>query len=192
MPTHVPAESTLQRKKTRSIARSTIHASCRRNAGISRADTCGGCAGLSDRNAVFVVIEVLKGDVAPGQRIRIRSFVGPGDRGRSARNDPPWIEEIEASGESSKPLAVSREWLIYGYGTEPYERSHCDRSSPLNVLGASDLAHLRRRLGRSDKQGMAKNERTHATSRRRARDPFVDEFATCINQDGAPGVAPTT
>lgn len=95
-------------------------------------------------DAEFVVLEVLKGDVVNGQKLRIRSHLGPGPCGRSAQNDPVWLEEVEALGEPPKPASVSKEWLIYGLGTEPYELSLCDRSMPLSHGGASDLQHLRR------------------------------------------------
>jgi hypothetical protein len=94
-------------------------------------------------DAEFVVSEVLKGDVVPGQKIRIRSHLGSGSCGRSAQNNPVWLEEIKAPGEPTKPASISKKWLIYGHGSEPYELSLCDRSSPLNVRGASDLKYLR-------------------------------------------------
>lgn len=94
-------------------------------------------------DAEFVVSEVLKGDVVAGDKIRTRSHLGPGLCGRSARNIPVWLDEIEATGEPAKPAVVSEEWLIYGHGTEPFELSLCDRSMPLSHRGSEDLKRLR-------------------------------------------------
>lgn len=99
--------------------------------------------------AEFVVSEVLKGAIVAGQKVRIRSRLGPGPCGRSARNDPPWLEQIETSGGPSKPAAISKQWLIYGHGSEPYELSLCDRSMPLSHRGSSDLLYLRALLGKA-------------------------------------------
>ena len=99
-------------------------------------------------DAEFVVSEVLKGGIVAGQKVRIQSRLGPGPCGRSARNDPPWLEQIETSGGPSKPAAISKEWLIYGHGSAPYELSLCDRSMPLSHRGSSDLLYLRALLGK--------------------------------------------
>jgi hypothetical protein len=93
-------------------------------------------------DAEFVVVQVLKGDVAVGQKVRVRSDLGPGLCGRSAQNDPMWL-----AGPDAGPVATSTEWLIYGHGSEPYELSNCDRSMPLNVRGSEDLQQLRTFLG---------------------------------------------
>lgn len=90
-------------------------------------------------DAEFVVSEVLKGRVVVGQKVRIRSRLGPGPCGRSAQDDPPWLEQIETPGGPTNPAAISRKWLIYGHGSEPYELSLCDRSMPLSHRGSSDL-----------------------------------------------------
>lgn len=99
-------------------------------------------------DAEFVVAEVLKGAIVAGQKVRIRSSLGPGQCGRSARNDPPWLEQIEKSGGPVQPAGISKEWLIYGHGSEPYELSLCDRSMPLSHRGSSDLLFLRALLGK--------------------------------------------
>lgn len=98
-------------------------------------------------DAEFVVSEVLKGDVATGQKIRIRSHLGPGPCGRSAQNNPVWLEESKASAEIPRPASISKEWLIYGHGFEPYELSLCERSMPLSHRGSSDLQYLRKLSG---------------------------------------------
>jgi hypothetical protein len=46
-------------------------------------------------------------------------------------------------GAPSKPAAISKEWLIYGHGSEPYDLSLCERSMPLSHRGSSDLLYLR-------------------------------------------------
>lgn len=99
-------------------------------------------------DAEFVVLEVLKGNVVAGQKVRIRSELGPGPCGRSARNDPSWLDQIEQPGESSQPATISKGWLIYGHGSEPYELSRCDRSMPLSHRGSLDLQYLRVLLGK--------------------------------------------
>lgn len=105
-------------------------------------------------DAEFLVSEVLKGGIVAGQKVRIRSSLGPGPCGRSAQNDPPWLEQIETSGRLSKPAAISKEWLIYGHGSEPYELSLCDRSMPLSHRGSSDLLYLRALLGKVSGNGI--------------------------------------
>lgn len=104
-------------------------------------------------DAEFVVSEVLKGDVVVGQKVRIRSILGAGSCGRSTRNDPPWLEQIETVSEPGKPAVISKEWLVYGHGSEPYELSLCDRSMPLGHRGSSDLLYLRTLLGKARGNG---------------------------------------
>lgn len=111
-------------------------------------------------DADFVVLEVLKGDVRPGQRIEVRSHLGPGPCGRSAQNDPVWLED------ETGPVAISKEWLIYGHEQEPYELSLCDRSMPLSHRGSSDLAHLRKVFGRRGE--MAYDNRMESAHSRRS------------------------
>lgn len=55
---------------------------------------------------------------------------------------------METSGGPSMPAAISKEWLIYGHGSEPYELSLCDRSMPLSHRGSPDLLYLRALLGK--------------------------------------------
>ena len=100
-------------------------------------------------DAEFMVSEVLKGDVVAGDKVRIRSHLGPGPCGRSAQNNPIWLEEPD-----SGPVASSKEWLIYGHGSEPYELSLCDRSMPMSHRGLSDLQQLRKFLGRGIEDGI--------------------------------------
>jgi len=100
-------------------------------------------------DAEFVISEVLKGDVAVGHTVRIRSHLGPGPCGRSAQNNPMWLEEPD-----SERVEISREWLIYGHGSEPYELSLCDRSMPLSHRGSADLQQLRKFLGQEIKDGI--------------------------------------
>lgn len=100
-------------------------------------------------DAEFVVSEVLKGDVVADDKVRIKSHLGPGPCGRSTQNNPKWLEEPD-----SGPVAISKEWLIYGHGSEPYELSLCDRSMPMSHRGLSDLQQLRKFLGRGIKDGI--------------------------------------
>jgi hypothetical protein len=110
--------------------------------------------------AVFIVIEVLKGEKRRGDQVAIKSSIGPGPCGRSARNDPPWLDVVsEKVPRSVAPAKISDTWLIYGEGAEPYELSHCSRSSPLEVEGVRqrdveavrDLKILRRLVPRSSR-----------------------------------------
>jgi hypothetical protein len=95
-------------------------------------------------DTVFIVVEVLKGNKRLGDHLATRSSIGPGLCGRSARNDPPWIEPVsKGTPHESTSIQISDTWVVYGYGTEPYELSFCSRSSPLNVNGARDLKVLR-------------------------------------------------
>jgi hypothetical protein len=104
--------------------------------------------------AEFVVLEVLKGGVVLGQKIRVKSRLGPGPCGRTARNDPPWLEEVQTSGAPIMPAAISKEWLVYGHGSEPYELSLCDRSMPLSHRGSSELLYLRALLAKARRNGI--------------------------------------
>ncbi|GFE85722.1 hypothetical protein GCM10011488_06760 [Steroidobacter agaridevorans] len=94
--------------------------------------------------ARFVVEEVLKGTHKVGETIRVRSVVGRGACGRSARNDPPWIEVASEVLPSASGVAVlSDEWLIYTAGQQPYDLSRCSRSFPMNLRGGEDAEYLR-------------------------------------------------
>jgi hypothetical protein len=102
--------------------------------------------------AAFEVMEPIKGAKKIGDRIQIRSEIGPGPCGRSARNSPAWLEEFAPSSNVPKPFPISDIWLIFAYGNEPYELSMCTRSSPMNVRGAGDLEIVRKLINRSQEQ----------------------------------------
>lgn len=95
--------------------------------------------------ASFVVLVVLKGAYKVGGRVAIESAIGGGSCGRSARNDPTWLEEVTTDVDPSvvTSAVVSDEWLIYATGAEPFKLSHCDRSFPMNLRGGSDAEYLR-------------------------------------------------
>jgi hypothetical protein len=95
-------------------------------------------------DAEFVVLEVLKGAMKARDTVRIKSHIGPGPCGRSARNNPPWLVLAE-KGEADKIATFSDEWLIYARGSEPYELSYCDRSFPMNFRGKLDVDYLRKK-----------------------------------------------
>jgi hypothetical protein len=126
---------------------------------VKHSPTAGDASGkYTTEDAVFLVIEVLKGKKRPGDKVAIRSSIGPGFCGHSARNDPPWLEVVsEKETPSVAPPKISDTWLIYGEGAEPYELSQCSRSSPLEVEGVRqrdveavrDLRILRRLIPRS-------------------------------------------
>lgn len=101
----------------------------------------------STEDAIFEVVEVLKGNYKVGDSIHIQSSMGPGSCGISSRNNPVWMLQAERQGPKviETPLHFSAEWLIYviGGGTEPIELSLCERSSPLNLRGGRDLKYLR-------------------------------------------------
>jgi hypothetical protein len=100
-------------------------------------------------DASFEVIESIKGTKKVGDRIQIRSEIGPGPCGRSARNSPIWLEEAAVpASDVPKAFPISETWLIFGYGNEPYELSMCTRSSPMNVHGADDLEIVRKLIKR--------------------------------------------
>jgi hypothetical protein len=87
--------------------------------------------------ATFEVLEGWKGK-RPGETVVMRSNIGPGPCGISAVNDPLWLEE------AGTPVKFSGVWLIYAYGSEPYELSMSTRSVPIDVGGARDLVDLYR------------------------------------------------
>lgn len=98
-------------------------------------------------DASFVVTEVLKGTHKVGESVQVRSILGGGSCGRSARNNPPWLEMTNSSPVSGPPVltiaVISDEWLIYGWGAEPYALSNCSRSFPMNLRGGSDAEYIR-------------------------------------------------
>jgi hypothetical protein len=94
----------------------------------------------------FVVLEVLKGRdrVFVGQPLVTFSKVANGLCALSARNDPPWITDLDDT-----PVAFSDTWLIYVSEPEPFDLSSCTRSLPLTIVNAQqDLALLRQLMDR--------------------------------------------
>lgn len=94
-------------------------------------------------DATFRVSEVFKGSYAPGELIHIISNIGPGPCGRSAQNDPVGIESVGENGKMFAPR-LSGKWLIYGYGSEPYELSLTSRTKPMEFGGDAEARALRR------------------------------------------------
>lgn len=86
-------------------------------------------------DVVFKVIKIWKG-AKPGQTVRMHSEIGPGACGMSVYNDPPVVIELDPRTRKGKPMAISDEWLVYGFGKEPYELSMCLRSWPINFRPA--------------------------------------------------------
>ena len=108
-------------------------------------------------DAMFVVVEVIKGDLLLAQPIRIHQMVSAGACGMSSTNDPPHVMElIQTTGNPDDsvemPATYSREWLIYAHGAEPWVLSMCSRSSPMNLGGEEDLGILRELVHKSDKR----------------------------------------
>ena len=93
-------------------------------------------------DAQFVVLEVFKGAIKAGTAVRIHSHVGSGLCGKSARNDPSWLE-VSERGKPDTMAKFSDTWLIYAHGSEPFELSFCDRSFPMNLRGNTDATYLR-------------------------------------------------
>lgn len=94
-------------------------------------------------DATFRVREVFKGSYAPGELIHIISNIGPGPCGMSAKNNPVGIESIGKGGKTFAP-SLSGKWLIYGYGSEPYELSLTSRTKPMEFGGDAEVRALRR------------------------------------------------
>lgn len=99
---------------------------------------------LVTESAVFKVMESFKGALAKGDLVHVRTNLGPGSCGRSARNNPPWIESFDER--TGKPVVpkLSGKWLIYGTGQEPYELSMLMRAAPLEYGGQDDVPELRK------------------------------------------------
>jgi hypothetical protein len=102
-------------------------------------------------DAEFEVLEVFKGSLRPRQLILVHQTVSSGSCGQSSTNDPLWMENLvkPATGDEPavlEPLVISKEWLIYAHGPEPYELSLCTRTAPLNADGERDVHVLRKRL----------------------------------------------
>jgi hypothetical protein len=94
-------------------------------------------------SAQFDVLEVFKGPLTVGQTITVNQIISAGSCGQSSTNDPPWMFEQKQPGTVPEPVKISKKWLIYAYGSEPYELSRCTRSAPLNVGGEDDVKVLR-------------------------------------------------
>jgi hypothetical protein len=98
-------------------------------------------------DAEFEVIEVFKGDLKTGALILVHQIVSGGSCGQSSTNDPPWMEEMldtEGGQVTAEPAKLSREWLIYSNGPEPYELHSCTRTTPLSADGEKDVEILRK------------------------------------------------
>jgi hypothetical protein len=89
--------------------------------------------------ATFSILEAWKGSKAPGDTVVLRTDLGPGPCGVSALNNPVWLKQPGIT-----PVTLSGIWLIYAYGSEPYELLGTNRTAPLEVGGVSDLATLYR------------------------------------------------
>lgn len=101
--------------------------------------------------ASFDVIETIKGSRRVAEKIQIRSEIGPGPCGRSARNSPMWLEDASSTpSDAPKAVSISDTWLIYGYGREPYELSACSRSLPIELVDKNELERLRQLVRKSD------------------------------------------
>lgn len=99
-------------------------------------------------SAYFEVLEVFKGPLRKGQSIRVEQILSAGTCGQSSTNDPPWLFAQKNPTTPPEPLKISRKWLIYAYGNEPFELSRCTRSAPLNFGGAEDVKVLRLQMKR--------------------------------------------
>jgi hypothetical protein len=103
-------------------------------------------------DALFVVVEVIKGDLLLGQPVHVHQVVSDGSCGMSSTNDPvTWEDVVQPATEGSPgivmPATFSKEWLIYAHGAEPYQLSSCSRSAPLNMGGEEELKLLRELVG---------------------------------------------
>lgn len=108
-------------------------------------------------DAMFVVVEVIKGHLLLAQPIRIHQMVSAGTCGMSSTNDPPhMIEIIQTTGNPDDsiemPVTYSKEWLIYASGAEPWVLSMCGRSAPMSHGGEEELKMLRELVHKSDKR----------------------------------------
>ena len=106
----------------------------------SAGDTSGR---YTTEEALFQVVKALKGPYVQGDLIHIRSHLGPGLCGMSAKNNPVSIESIDQDGKPSAPT-LSGAWLIYGYGTEPYDLDRLTRTKPMEFGGETEVEELRR------------------------------------------------
>ena len=98
---------------------------------------------LAVETAHFQVVEVFKGPLTVGQIVLINQVLSAGTCGQSSTNDPPWMYAQPKPGVEPAPVKISKKWLIYAYGGEPFELSRCTRSAPLNAGGDEDVKVLR-------------------------------------------------
>ena len=100
-------------------------------------------------HATFRIVETLKGSQRPGDLLHVRSTIGIGACGVSARNSPVWLEELK-TGKTVAPQLSGR-WLIYARANEgseatAIELSLCGSSAPMEAGGEGDVRRLRRLL----------------------------------------------
>jgi hypothetical protein len=100
-------------------------------------------AKYANQSASMKVVEVFKGRYKVGEVVAIRQNVGPGLCGASIKNEPPFLDLLDTRGGRETPRTLRGEWIIYAYGTEPFDVSYCSRSSPIE-FGAEELKGLRR------------------------------------------------
>lgn len=95
--------------------------------------------GGTRENAKFLVLEAWKGRLVPGAHIETVTTIWNANCGISAVNSPRWIVD-----KNGRAAPVSRVWLLYLGGKEPFQLTIGRRSSPLNIQGAEDLPELYR------------------------------------------------
>jgi len=105
----------------------------------SRPISDGEYKGGTRENARFLVLETWKGRFAPGTHIETATTIWNGNCGISAVNNPRWIVD-----KNQQAVPVSRVWLLYLDGKEPFKLTMGLRTSPLNIQGADDLPELYR------------------------------------------------
>ena len=93
-------------------------------------------------SAQLKVVESWKGPHRIGDIVEVRSKVGDGACGKSVINDPPWLDLVD---QARKPRApkLSGQWVIYAFGTAPYEISLCSRSRPIEAGGKDERREIR-------------------------------------------------
>ncbi len=96
-------------------------------------------------DAWFEVVEVFKGPLRVGQAVHVYQLLGASACAQSSTNDPPWLYRAEKGGDV-EPIKVSKEWLVYSRGSEPFELSRCTRSAPMSAGGGEDVKVLRHLL----------------------------------------------
>lgn len=94
-------------------------------------------------SAHLEVLEVFKGALRVGQTVFVNQVVSAGYCGQSSVNDPPWLFAQKKPDSAPEPVNISKKWLVYAYGEEPFELSRCTRSAPLNAGGDEDVKLLR-------------------------------------------------